>query len=614
MIALPDRLQKESVLRVGAVSAVTGRKVFVSVDTDKNLSELFYDGDVLRNIAVGSYVDIRKGFLSLIGRVEGENARIEGEDSEEWAPQPGRRTLAISLVGFLDREGRFFGGTKELPLVGNEAFLLTKDKVHQVHCLVAPPSVGLDVAKSEYEGYDIALPVDGLMNSHIAIFGNTGSGKSNTLAMIYQEFIAQMRARNSEAFAENCKILLFDFNNEYTRDNCLTAHKRVYELTTRNDNGAKIPLGAGGLSDIEIVSILADATDKTQKPFLKRTLVKQDRAIAANSPTNYVRGILQRQIKSILVMSDKLRIDLLLDYLRQVLPDEDALGAPINHMEGLEWFSNSAQFRVNGNLWIRDNQDLIDNTVVYQTVGLFNLPDDAISSLIIFCYIQLIDDVLASRAQNEHIAPAINKLKSKQVDIRRVFSTAGGEELFTENVVVVALGNVNLEMKKTIPLLLAKKVYEDHKRIGGTRSLNIIIDEAHNILSRDSFRESESWKDYRLETFEEIIKEGRKFGVFVTISSQRPSDISATITSQAHNYFIHRLINERDLQSIASAVSYIDRLTEESIPTLPTGTCIFSGVAGQMPLKLAIRPLEKQLQPRSDTTKFQDLVPAAPVD
>ena len=137
-----------------------------------------------------------------------------------------------------------------------------------------------------------------------------------------------------------------------------------------------------------------------------------------------------------------------------------------------------------------------------------------------------------------------------------------------------------------------------------------MIDEAHNILSQESFRESESWKDYRLETFEEIIKEGRKFGVFVTISSQRPNDISPTITSQAHNYFIHRLINKKDLQSIASAVSYIDKLTEESIPTLPTGTCIFSGVAGQMPLKLAIRPLEEPLQPRSATVRFADILPA----
>jgi DNA helicase HerA-like ATPase len=47
--------------------------------------------------------------------------------------------------------------------------------------------------------------------------------------------------------------------------------------------------------------------------------------------------------------------------------------------------------------------------------------------------------------------------------------------------------------------------------------------------------------------------------VFVTISSQRPNDISPTITSQAHNYFIHRLLNERDLKAIAGAVSYIDR-------------------------------------------------------
>lgn len=183
-------------------------------------------------------------------------------------------------------------------------------------------------------------------------------------------------------------------------------------------------------------------------------------------------------------------------------------------------------------------------------------------------------------------------------------------ELFTENVVVFALGDVNLEMRKTVPLLVAKKIYEEHKRLGPGRSLSIVIDEAHNILSRESFRESESWKDYRLETFEEIIKEGRKFGVFVTISSQRPNDISPTITSQAHNYFIHRLINQKDLQSIASAVSYIDKITEESIPTLPTGTCIFSGAAGQMPLKLAIRPLAQQLRPRSATIKFEDIVPA----
>jgi hypothetical protein len=151
----PNRLDTEAVLRVGEVSGVTGRKVLISVDTDKNLSELFFDGDVLRNIAVGSYIDIRKGFLNLIGKVEGENARSSDRFANDSGNIDQRRILTVALVGFLDHEGLFFGGTKELPLVGNEAFLLTKEKIHQVHCLVGTDDLAIDIARSEYEGYDI---------------------------------------------------------------------------------------------------------------------------------------------------------------------------------------------------------------------------------------------------------------------------------------------------------------------------------------------------------------------------------------------------------------------------------------------------------------------------
>lgn len=604
----PDRLEKESVLRVGEVSAVTGRRVFISVDSDKNLSELFFDGDVLRNIAVGSYVDIRKGFLGLIGKVEGENAQGDDDRSNAMRPSERKRVLTVSLVGFIDRSGAFFGGTKELPLVGNEAFLLTRERVQRVHDLASADAISLEIAQSEYEGYDIGLPVDGLLNSHIAIFGNTGSGKSNTLAVIFQEFIAKMRARNVAAFEANCRVLLFDFNNEYTGDACLTQHKRVIRLSTRNDNGDKIPL-VGGIEDLEILSILADATEKTQKPFFKRVLSLQHRVTAGNDPLVHFRNIIRLQIKQILQMSDKVRADLLIDFLRQLLPETDAAGQPVELAADLEWHNQSAEFRCNG-VFLKSTPDAIENTVVYGQVDQLIFAGDTIDDLIKFAYAQLIWDVLSNRAQNEHIAPAINKLRSKQADIRKLFDPAEDGELFTSNVVVIALGDVNLEMKKTVPLLVAKKVYEDHKRLGQGHSLNVIIDEAHNILSQESFREAESWKDYRLETFEEIIKEGRKFGVFVTIASQRPNDISHTITSQAHNYFIHRLINHKDLQAIASAVSYIDKITEESIPTLPTGTCIFSGMAGQMPLKLSIKPLEVQLRPKSATLQFAEVVPS----
>lgn len=606
-----QRLEKEAILRVGEVSAVSGRRISVTVDKDKNLSELFFDGDLVRNIAVGSYIDIRKGFLSLIAKVDGENARSSDtvENSEPMAPA-GVRVLSVSLVGFLDRRGTFFGGTKELPLVGNEAFLLTKEKVHQIHRLVAAGGAALNIATSDYEGYDIELPVDGLMNSHIAIFGNTGSGKSNTLAMLYQTFISEMRNRNEAAFNENCHICIFDFNGEYSSPECLTEDKTVFNLSTRTDEGDKLPFSDDGLLDIEMLSILADATEKTQKPFLRRALALRKRIVSGDDALGHLRNTLRNQISSILQMSDKVRADLLFDYLRQILPEAMVNGAPVDIASDLEWHNNSQEFTRNG-VFLKQNPASIPNTIAYRRVENFELSGDIIDDFITFAYIQLIYDVLSNRAQNEHIAPAINKLKSKQKDIQKVFDTGAEARLFEQNVIVINLHDANLEMKKTIPLLISKKIYHDHKSNFSDRSLSIVIDEAHNILSRESSREAESWKDYRLETFEEIIKEGRKFGVFVTIASQRPNDISPTITSQAHNYFIHRLVNQKDLQAISSAVSYIDRLTEESIPTLPTGTCIFSGIAGQMPLKLSIRKLEEVVQPRSNTVRFEKIVPPA---
>src|SRR6266566_866374 len=107
-------------------------------------------------------------------------------------------------------------------------------------------------------------------------------------------------------------------------------------------------------------------------------------------------------------------------------------------------------------------------------------------------------------------------------------------------------------------------------------------------------------------------KSSKKDGSSASLS-RSPASVPTTsrqrLQSQAHNYFIHRLINERDLNTIGSAVSYIDRVTEESIPTLPTGTCIFSGIASQMPLKLTVRTLAVHEQPRSATRAFNDMVP-----
>ncbi|HUS10019.1 MAG TPA: ATP-binding protein [Pyrinomonadaceae bacterium] len=608
-------LTRDAILRVGEVSGVDGRRIYILVDKNKNLSDMFLDGDILRNTSVNSYVEIRKGFLSIIGRVEGE--KIEEEFYR--APETNRdfinrnkRILTVSLAGYIDETGSFTGGAKELPLIGNEAYIVSQEKIHVIHNLVHDDSPYINIATSYGEGFDIQLPIDGLFNSHIAIFGNTGSGKSNTLAYLYQELFKTLRERNLHAFTENSRFVLFDFNGEYTSNSCISTDKTVYALSTRSEDADKLPLSEDGLLDVEILSVLSQATEKTQKPFLGRALKFLNHVRQADDPDTYLKNILHNRVKDTLRMSDKVRAFLLLDYFREILPQtEDNNGNPVDISADLDWHNTSSEFKLRGQpgVFLAQQPDRIDDTILYQHINNFEIANTPLSNLICFLYLQLISDVLSNRAQNEHVVHVINRLKSKRGDIDKLFNLQDDAEFWATNFVVVNLDDVNLDMKKTIPLLLAKKLYADHKKAGPNKTLNIIVDEAHNILSTQSFRETDSWKDYRLETFEEIVKEGRKFGAFVTISSQRPNDISPTLTSQAHNYFIHRLINQRDLDTIASAVSYIDRLTEESIPTLPTGTCIFSGVASQMPLKINIKPLDEDCRPRSSTRKFSVIVP-----
>jgi hypothetical protein len=227
-------------------------------------------------------------------------------------------------------------------------------------------------------------------------------------------------------------------------------------------------------------------------------------------------------------------------------------------------------------------------------------------------YVQLIYDLLGNRAMNEHIAPAIRKLESEKKDIEKLFDFSAAKNDFwnDNNIVVVNLSNVNLDSKKMLPMLLAHKLYTEHKekKENELSYLNIIVDEAHNILSYQSNRESETWKDYRLEVFEEIIKEGRKFGVFMTIASQRPSDISTTIISQLHNYFIHRLVNEHDIEMVSRAISYLDKVSVESLPILSTGVCIIAGQLAEMPIVVQIDPIEEENKPSNETIDLIKLV------
>lgn len=606
---MKEDLQKDSIFRVGKVISVEGRTIKIEVDKTKNSSHLLYNGEIIRNISVNSYIKITKGFIRIIGKVDGEfivedKSFLDKDYSSE--KEKIKRILVVQLMGFFSKKG-FERGIKELPLINNECYLLDRQEFQEVHRFVKKNDLPLIVGTLTHEqGQKVEIGISELFASHIGIFGNTGSGKSYTLAKIYNELFT--RFQNEEKFNKNAKFLLFDFNGEYNGPNCIIPNKKVYNLSTRTrKNKDRLVFNETDLLDKDLFSILANATEKTQKPFISRTLDFYKKVINSDEPLEYYRNILRKRVKDIYKMADKNKATLLLDYIKEILPQRfDDLGIEIDLSEDVDFNNTHAEFMFEGK-YLRSNPSYIENTILYDQVNLYKFETNFISKIIHFLYLQLIHDVFSNRANNEHIAPAINKLKSYRKEIEEVIEirTEDEPDFWDDNFFcVVNLNKTNTQLKKTIPLLVSFKLFAEHKKNntrGKDKSLNIIIDEAHNILSYVSERESETWKDYRLETFEEIIKEGRKFGVFLTIASQRPSDISSTIISQLHNFFLHRLINNNDIIAVEKTISYLDKVSFESLPILPTGTCIIAGQCIQVPVMVDINEIDKEFEPDNKT-------------
>ena len=606
-------LTRCSIFRIGIVSSVDGRAVSVRVDRDKNLSHLLYQGELLKNVSVGSYVKILKGFDCLIGKIEKEY--VKEIVSQDYYVTPGdkfARYLSIQLVGYFEGE-EYKKGVKELPLIGNECLILEQQEYQRIHNFTGREEASIRLGHLVTDNnISIDISVNRFFASHIGIFGNTGSGKSYTLASLYKELFDKFG--QNKAFKNNARFLLFDFNGEYSTPTSITAKKKIYNLSTQTDGGDKIELSPDTILTPEIFFILSNATEKTQQPFIRRMLKLYNKVQSQDDKLSYTKGILRNQLKRTLQMADLFTGDTVLAYFEKILSFEENLRSDIGRQSKSNCFylmQNNNIFYFNGT----DNENRIEQTKMYQAIDKLEEDTEFITWITEFLYIQLIEDILSNRAQNDHIAPAINKLNSLSKDFSKVITVPTNKQVNDlwsggKPMAVINLDKVNTSMKKLLPLLLSMMCYQKHKSYKKEgpveKSLNIIIDEAHNILSYESTRESESWKDFRLETFEEIIKEGRKFGVFLTLASQRPSDISSTIISQLHNYLIHRLVNNRDLEMVEKAISYLDKLSVETLPILPAGACVLSGVIADLPIIVQVEKLDEKVAPRSNTIELTD--------
>jgi len=621
-----DQIVEDSIFKIGKVISVKGRTIEVKVDKTKNTSHLIYKGELLKNISVGGYVKIIKGFTTIIGKVEGEFVsedkqftKRQGYSAEK---EKVNRVLSLSLLGFF-REGHFERGIKELPLIDNECFLLHKKEFEQVHDFIRNGDDPITIGSLSFErGQDIRVGVNGLFASHIGIFGNTGSGKSYTLAKIYRELF--LKYKDKRKFKKNASFFLIDFNGEYvdgsTRDNIIIEkkYKNTYKLSTRTvDGGDKFPITLEALKEPEFWVVFLEATEKTQMPFLRRAIDSEYIAPKIRNAEEFKNLIGQKIFEATTEGDRNLEKAVVINFLKEIkdaLGNNESIGALLDEYDHHLKFNStlSSYYYEDSTQKIFSNEAKFKPQIIDAKIALLHINIDKISpidEIRLQIIIQYYSDIIRGFANKEHLAPLLKRLDKRIDYLKRVIEIKTSEQIDSKkNITIVSLKDVNMHMKKILPLLFCKKLYNDKKNENDdTRYLNIIIDEAHNILSENSERESGQWKDYRLETFEEIIKEGRKFGVFLTLASQRPSDISPTIISQLHNYFLHRLINNEDINSVKQTISYLDKVSFEYLPLLPTGTCILAGLLANVPIVIDIGKIEpSKHEPKNKTITLID--------
>lgn len=591
-------------IQVGEVIAVNGVRITLKIDEDSSKETLFYAGEKYKGVSIREYIAIQRGFRQIVCIVEGEyldESRVESDGKRVGYI----RKVDARPIGYF-HEGEFRQGIKYMPMIRDPAFVLQEAKIAAMFGRHASGS--FTVGRMLKEDVPIGLPWQRLFNSHIGIFGNTGSGKSNTLTKLFTVLFEQKTA----AIGDRSKFVILDFNGEYTTGQMASADRKlVYHLSTQGDglpNDAPVapldrfPLREDEFWNADTLSLLFQATQNTQRPFLNRIIEGRRRyqtnahSLSAYTKVKFRDAFCAGECKPA-------NLDLMRSTARLL-----ALEPLIKLLKSIQWHSNMKRFMGFGAFFGTEG-DAYDKHLAptIEAIDASNL--DAFDQLILRANLQLIGDLNSGYVQFEHIQPLLKRIESSLSSLRKVLSISNNqpaERLLT----VISMRRCNAEVKKVLPLLLAKHYYNNHRQTVGhppEKTIHLIIDEAHNILSEQSSREHESWKDYRLELFEEIIKEGRKFGVFVTISSQRPADISATIVSQLHNFFIHRLVNERDLYLIDNTITTLDSLSRGLIPSLAQGCCVVTGTAFDLPMILQVDRLATAKQPDSEDVDLEVL-------
>lgn len=452
-----------------------------------------------------------------------------------------------------------------------------------------------------YKNFKVCPSINSLFSNHLAIFGNSGSGKSCGVARIVQNIFS-----NPAANPVNANLFIFDAYGEYKNAfkslNSLNPSYNYKFITTNpvdtDDFTLDIPVHLLNLDDW---ALLLQATNHSQLPIIENTIKLAKIFSQENETSRRLKNhLIAKALLAVLFSSETTsnKKNEIFTIIEVCNTPEFNFASVIPGMGYTRTFSECFEIDSHGNF---GESVLITEYILKHILDdstEFPVPNDAYYSLKDFASALEFTLISEGFQHNENLYSDAIILK---VRLNTIMSSKVGkyftgkkympvkeyiDSLVMKNTNKAQIININLEdiddtYAKVIVKIFCRLIFEYSKGLEKRASIpfHLFLEEAHRYIQKDN---DTFLIGYNI--FDRIAKEGRKYGVILDIISQRPVEISDTVIAQCSNFLIFKMTHPLDIKYIEEMLPNISSDIVEKQKVLQPGTCVGFGGAFKIPM------------------------------
>lgn len=641
---------------IGKVVSVAADRLVVELHSGTaNFTVVGFD-DVHYVARLGSFVVMPAQAEYVVAEVVGLRekdspaSRSAMGDSVEMDKAASAKYLDLVPVGMLpqQRDGAFRFGVSTFPsLYADALYVLDEelDRIFEVQSAseIVPKPFGdgksthynaLSIGTSAiFKDYAVKVRVDEFFGGHSAVLGNTGSGKSCTVATLLQSLFE----KRDEYFARGATFLLLDVNGEYRNafSELPKDIKRYYVKLEANPLTSPVaqldPSETTSVfrlphwfMSVEEWELLLRASERTQQPVLRTalglsTLFAGSAGAALNELRNHILAscLLYVMQGDAGTPSKKDRITALLSTFHTDALNIGAVRSKIEvkygEMADAKGFSDlltslvrddvSLPNYANRQFAFDDLEKALDLALLYEEAhGNRQIRDYCSQMITRFKWIREREEFAFLRVPPDQLQPFEQDV-AQFVERCIGLSRDGGTFKKSAQVIILDMNEAADEVVEVASAVIARLIF-DRLRKAEPRNrmpVNLVLEEAHRYVA-------ERPSGYAIDAsriFQRIAKEGRKYGLFLMVASQRPSELSKTVLSQCSNFVVHRIQNPDDLQHIRQMTPFVSDSVMKRLPSLPKQHALIFGNAVNLPTTFKVRDVRPK--PKSDDAAIRDL-------